>query len=330
MKRPQAVLLLPLLSLLFTGCDFNNVPSFLPETGRTDRPQDMRDFVEGISDYAHGLDPAFLVIPHGGVELVTTNGKTTGDTDTRYVSAINGLAQDSVFYGFNGLDQATPDNESERLRTYLDIARNEGRAVIMVTDYASSTANIDDSYQKNFDAGYISFAADNFGRDNIPRYPDVPYRFNRRDIRKFSDANNFLILVDTALYSTPQELVDAISASNYDLVVLDYDFNGEPYTSDQIRQMRVKGDGGDRLLIAAIDIGHADSDRYYWQSQWVSNPPEWLGDPLASTSTDYRVNYWLRGWQDIIYGDNNSFIYRLINAGYDGVYLEGVDVVDDF
>lgn len=330
MKQPQALLLLSLPPLLLVGCDFNDVPSFLPEKGNTDRAQQMRDFVRGISDYAHGLDSRFLIIPHGGIELVTVDRKTTGATDTDYVNAIDGLSQDSVFYGFNGLDIATPDTQSERLRTYLNIARDDGNAVIMVTDYANSQANIDDSYQQNFDAGYISFAADNLGRNNIPDYPDVPYRVNRADIQQFDDANNFLILVDTDLYSTPQDLVDDISNTNYDLVVVDYYFDGVPYNSAQIRQMQVKANGGDRLLIARVDIGHAHSDRFYWQSQWVSNPPEWLGDPLSSTSTSYAVNYWRQGWQDIIYGDSSSYIYRVVNAGFDGAYLEGVDVVDDF
>lgn len=327
MRRLHAILLLP---LLVASCDFNDVPSFIPESGSTDYPQEMRDLVIGISVYAHGLDANFLIIPFGGIELVTTDGRTDGTPATDYLNAIDALSQDSVFYGFNGVDQPTPASESERLQSYLDIALDVGNNVVMVTDFAVSHANIDDSYQRNADAGYISFAAENLQLDNIPAYPLEPFNRNRLDIESKFDARNFLILTDTQLYSTPQELVDDISETDYDVVILDFFFNGEPYTADQIRQMHVKRSGGTRLLIAAVDIARAHSDRFYWESFWVSNPPEWLRDPIPGLAGVYSVQYWRRGWQDIIFGDNNSYIYKIINAGFDGAYLEGVEAVDDF
>lgn len=326
MKRLYTFLTLP---LILQGCDFDDVPNFLPEEGSTDYRQEMRDFVRDIGSYGRGLDSNFIVIAHGGIELVSSSGSTSGSPDTSYINALNGIGQDAVFYGYDGIDQPTSSGRRERLRSYLDMARDNGDVVAMVTDFAISQSKIDDSYALNEDAGYISFAADNSELDTIPEYPEQPFNYNRDDIEDIFEANNFLVLTNTLNYSTRQELVDDISDTNYDLVVMDLFFKSqEAYTAEQIRQLRFKADGGERLLIATVNIGEAESDRFYWQSHWVSNPPEWLGE--ATGGGDYRVNYWRQGWQDIIYGNSDSYIYRIENAGFDGAYLLGVDAYEPF
>ena len=327
MKRPIAVFLLP---LLFAGCDFNDVPSFLPENGSTDYPQEMRDLVGEAGSYARGLDSNFIVIAHGGIALASTTEGTSGGADSAYLNSIDGLSQDSVFYGYDGIDIATPAAERRRLRTYLDLALDNGNTTIMVTDFAFTQAKIDDSYELNAEAGYISFAADHNELDNIPEYPVEPFDVNRRDVDELFQAENFLVLTDTRLYSTRQELADAIAATDYDLVVVDFFFNGQEYTADQIREMQFKANGGRRLLIATMNIGEAEDNRFYWQSHWVSNPPDWLDEPVPGATGRYYVDYWRQGWQDLLYGNNSSYLYRIVNAGFDGVYMYGIDAYEYF
>lgn len=326
MKRLYTFLVLP---LLLQGCDFDDVPNFLPEEGSTNYRQGMRDFVRDIGNYGRGLDSNFILVAHGGVDLVSTTGKTNGSPDTAYINALDGLGQDSLFYGFDGIDRPTSSGRRQRLQNFLDMAKNNG-ASILVTDFAFSQNKIDDSYERNEEAGYISFAADHSELDNIPEYPEQPFNVNRSDIEELFEAANFLRLTDTRIYSTRQQLVDAVSETDYDLVVLDLFFDGETYTDEQIRQLRFKANGGERLLLATVNIGEAEDNRFYWQNHWVSNPPEWLGDQLADSAGHYAVDYWRQGWQDIIFGDSDSYVFRVVDVGFDGVYLLGVGAYENF
>ena len=326
MKRTSLQFLLPLaLCATLSACDFDDVPSFVPEEGTTAYKQEMRDFVRDIASYARGINRGFIVIPFGGVELISANGRTSGSADTVYINAVDGFAENGVFYGYDSIDQPTPSADRQRLQAYLNLAKDNG-AAILVTDFAFTQSKVDDAYQDNLDAGYISFTADNEALDNIPDYPADPFNVNRNDIEELADARNFLNLINPRNYSTRQELVDAVSDTDYDLILLDFFFNGEEYTSEQIRQLKRKPDGGMRLLIAYLNIGVAQDNRFYWQNHWVSNPPDWLGERVPDTIGDYYVDYWRQGWQDIIYGNEDSYIFRIASSEFDGAYMDGIGV----
>ncbi|WP_323844499.1 endo alpha-1,4 polygalactosaminidase [Microbulbifer magnicolonia] len=325
MKRTLAVLLTP---LFFFGCDFDELPEF--PTGRAiNFKQEMRDFVQDISRYAKDIDRDFIVISQNGVELVATTGRESGTVDVDYVNAVDGLAQEALFFGQNGIDQPTPLAERRRLQSFLDLARDNG-SVILVTDFATSQTNIDDSYQLNEDAGYISFAADHEELDNIPSYPPEIHNLNSDNIDRLPQARNFLNLINPRLFSTRQELVDAISATDYDIVIIDFFFNGLEFTAEQVEQLKVKNNGGRRLLIAYMSIGLAQDNRFYWQSFWFTNPPVWLEEEVSGMPGNYYVEYWRDEWQDIIFGNNESYLFRILDANFDGVLLDNVDVFEFF
>ncbi|SHE68093.1 cysteinyl-tRNA synthetase, unknown class [Microbulbifer donghaiensis] len=325
MRRALTVLLLP---LLFIGCDFDELPEF-PVGRAIDVQQEMRDFIRAISLYAKGIDQEFLIIPQGGVELVTINARESGAADFDYIDAVDGLAQEALFFGFNGIDQPTPVTEQLRLQTFLDLARDNGK-VVLVTDFATSQRNIDDSYALNEEAGYISFAADQAELDDIPIYPPQIHNRNLDDIDRLANARNFLTLINPRLFSTRQEFVDAISETDYDIVIIDFFFNGLEFTEEQIAQLKVKENGGRRLLIAYMSIGFAQDNRFYWQSFWFSNPPSWLEDEVPGLPGNYQVKYWRSEWQDIIFGNSDSYLFRIIDTDFDGVLLDNVDAFELF
>ncbi len=323
MKRIHAIFLLP---LLFAGCDLDEFPEFNPQS-IVDHEQEMRDLVQDISRYAKGIDPDFIVVPHNGVELITTNGRENGSPDTAYLNAIDGVNQDGVFYGFSQVDQPTPEAEQERLRDFLDIAQDDGKT-ILVTDFATSQRNIDDAYELAGEAGYISFVADSRLLDDIPEYPPEINNVNGNNIQRLADARNFLVLTNTGAFSTPQDLVDAISDTDYDLVIIDFFFDGEEYTEEQIEQLKVKNNGARRLLVSTVNIGQAEDDRFYWQNHWVSNPPSWLLE--KDSRGNYFVKFWQQGWRNILFGEDGDYLDRILAAGFDGVLLEGIEVFMDF
>lgn len=321
------ILLLPLLLL---ACDLDDVPNFVPESTVTNYRLEMRELVQDLSRYAKGRDRDFIIVPQNGVELVTGSGRITGTVETEYLAALDGIAQQGVFFGLETADQPTPTTESDRLRALLDIARDQGGATVFVTDFASSQRNIDDSILLNEEAGYLGFAAPQVELDTIPDYPpDIP-NSNRADIEDLNFARNFLHLTNPQLFSTAEELVDAIAETDYDVVILDFFFNGEAFTDEQIRQLRFKANGGRRLLLAYLSVGQAESDRFYWQSFWPGNPPNWLLDEVSGSPGNYHVRYWLQPWRDILFGESGDYMDRIIDADFDGVYLDHIDEFEYF
>ncbi|MGL6162575.1 endo alpha-1,4 polygalactosaminidase [Microbulbifer sp.] len=332
MKRfGYAIFLLPLF--LF-GCNLDEFPKIDSdsdgEVEAVDYKQEMRDFVQDISQYAKGADGNFIIIPQNGAEIVSTTGNDTGTADVDYVNAIDGIGLESLFYGYDDDDQPTPAKERLWTRTFLDMAKDSGDVTILVTDYAFSQNNMDDSYEQNANLGYISFAADNRELDNIPTYPLSINNENDEDIEQLSDARNFLYLINPWLSSTRQELVNDISITNYDVIIMDFFFDGVEYTPAQIEQLKEKRNGGKRLLIAYMSIGQAEDYRYYWQSHWPSNQPVWLEKEDPDWDGNYYVEYWDQDWQELIYGEDNAYLDRIIEAGFDGVYLDRIDAFEYF
>jgi len=151
-----------------------------------------------------------------------------------------------------------------------------------------------------------------------------------------------------------------IAASPYDLVVIDYSRNGKEagrFTPAEMKLMQEKPDGSRRFVIAYMSIGEAEDYRFYWQRGWsepapIRQPqneaetkelpekletvriprliaPSWLGRENERWRGNYHVRFWYPGWQDIIVYNEDSYLSRIIAAGFDGVYLDRVDAYYD-
>lgn len=289
--------------------------------------QAMRDFVIGIGEYAKAAHSDFYVIPQNGVELVTANGEEDGSPNAAYLSAIDGNGQEDLFYGYDYDDQPTPSEDNLYLRAFLNISRNAGN-VILVTDYCSTKANVDNSYSVNHASNYVSFAADQRDLNNIPAYPAPIYAENNSAVIALTDVKNFLYLINPEHYSTKSDFINAVTATNYDLLIMDLFFtDGAEFTSPEINQLRNKANGGKRLIIAYMSIGEAEDYRYYWQPAWNTTKPSWMDAENPDWPGNFKVKYWDSEWQAIIYGNDSSYLKKILNAGFDGVYL---DIIDAF
>ena len=78
-----------------------------------DYRQDMRTFVQNLSIYAKGICPSFIIIPQNGQELLTENGEGTGNPVTNYLTAIDGVGREDLFYGYNNDNEITPNIERD-------------------------------------------------------------------------------------------------------------------------------------------------------------------------------------------------------------------------
>ncbi|MHA1667852.1 MAG: MJ1477/TM1410 family putative glycoside hydrolase [Candidatus Heimdallarchaeaceae archaeon] len=129
--------------------------------------------------------------------------------------------------------------------------------------------------------------------------------------------------------------IEEISASRYDLLIIDYSSDGSEegeYSSLDLDKMR---EGHDKILLGYISIGEAEDYRFYWKENWDANhdgnpdsgAPQWLDEENPDWEGNYKVKYWQKEWQRIIFGENNSYLDRIILAGFDGCYM---DIVDAF
>ncbi len=288
---------------------------------------EMRNFVINLSEYAKTQDSAFVVIPQNGIELVTLDGESDGAISTDYLNAIDGHGQEDLLYGYTGDDQASPSAEAAYIRSFLDLSKDEGN-VILVIDYCSTHAKMDDSYAQNNSAGYISFAADARNLNTIPDYPALPYGVNATDINSLTDARNFLYLINPEYYASKTDFIAAVGATDYDLLIMDLFFNdGSAFTASEIDQLKTKANGAKRMVICYMSIGEAEDYRYYWQPVWSIIPPLWLSAENPDWPGNYKVKYWNADWQRIIYGNDSSYLKKIIDAGFDGAYL---DIIDAF
>jgi len=288
--------------------------------------QDMRDFVQNISAWAKGQREGFVIIPQNGHQLMTANGLANGTPVSEYLGAIDGVGREDLFYGYEEDNKPTPEVQSEGMVPFMDIAKGNGVRVLAI-DYCSGMANMDDSYAKNAAKGYISFAADHRDLDNIPAYPAKPYNVNSNNITSLAEAKNFLYIINPGAFADKAAFLCALRATDYDVIVMDLYFDDEPLTVSEIASLKTKANGGSRLVVSYMSIGEAEDYRYYWQPGWKDRKPTWLDHENPDWEGNYKVRYWDPAWQSLIYGNDDSYLEKILSAGFDGVYL---DIIDAF
>jgi len=134
-----------------------------------------------------------------------------------------------------------------------------------------------------------------------------------------------------------------------DMLVVDYTnaggFMGTAAKSD-VDRLRIRPDRPPRIVLCYLSIGEAENYRPYWRRSWSVAPPAWLGPENAAWKGNFPVRYWDRDWQNIIVGTATvsptvwdrilaavfsppkPYIDQIIDAGFDGIYLDRVDAYE--
>ncbi len=311
--------------MLFSSCHKDE--STKPSANETEFKQKMRDFVIGISKYSKAINPKFNIIPQNGVELVSINGNDSEQPNSDYLNAIDANGQEDLLYGYEIDDQATPASTTSYLKDFLNISKNANKK-ILVTDYCSTSSKVDNSFLQNNNSAYVSFAANQRELNNVLTYPTTIYQQNNAVVISMGQVKNFLYLINPTNYPTKSSFINAVTATNYDLLIMDLFFkDGTAFSASEINQLKSKANGGKRLVISYMSIGEAENYRYYWQTNWQTNKPIWMDAENPNWAGNFKVKYWNTEWQNIIYGNDNSYLKKILNAGFDGVYL---DIIDAF
>lgn len=129
----------------------------------------------------------------------------------------------------------------------------------------------------------------------------------------------------------------ALAASPFDLLVVDHapdrvESVELSFRPKEVAALKVKPDGTRRIVLAYMSIGEAEWYRFYWDPAWSqkANCPAWLGPVNPQWAGNYPVRYWMPEWQGLIFGRHESYVDRVLAAGFDGVYLDRADVYDQF
>jgi cysteinyl-tRNA synthetase len=125
----------------------------------------------------------------------------------------------------------------------------------------------------------------------------------------------------------------ALANNRFDLLVMDYARHGDEeseFSAAQIASIKKGGTKGClKVVLAYMSIGEAEDYRFYWDDSWKPGSPAWLGPENPDWEGNYKVRYWMAGWQSLILGTasgpQKSYLDRIIDQGFDGVYLDIID-----
>ncbi len=138
--------------------------------------------------------------------------------------------------------------------------------------------------------------------------------------------------------------LEAIGETAFDLVVMDYSQDGSEdgeFSSSQIAALK-DSPGGSKIVLAYMSIGEAEEGRFYFDPAWVDpdtkevqpGAPGFLAPSNPDFPDNFKVRFWEDEWQAIIFGaasgGDKSYLDRIIDAGFDGVYLDIIDAFEFF
>lgn len=154
--------------------------------------------------------------------------------------------------------------------------------------------------------------------------------------QKLSDIESFNFQLQNF---TVSELV----SSPTDLLIIDYSLDGSVNAElDEQDLITLKNSG--KTVLSYFSIGEAEDYRFYFKRKWIKksrgsacrrslteDSPRWLDKPNPNWCGNYKTRYWNRAWKRILFGKTSgkrkSYLDRIIDAGFDGVYL---DIIDGF
>ncbi len=300
-----------------------------PSAALIDLREEMRKLVLSISRFARRYQPNFKVIARGGADLLVKRDDVDVSRTSparAYMRSIDGIFEEGMF--FDDRDPARPPSPKRRQRILglAESARKNG-LVVLAVDFGAAKTVIDEARAMATKRGFISFTADRPIVDisSLPAYPRRPFNENPRSINSLNQVRNFVVIGNSQPFGRQDEFALKVHGTNYDMVVVDVFHGRKPLSRQAVETLKYKKLGAKRLVLAMMDVGTAASYHFYWKDRWREGSPPWIGPPLADDPDRFQVEFWRPGWQKVITGDTDSYVYGLIAQGFDGVIIGGLD-----
>tara|TARA_R110000868_G_scaffold136049_3_gene348798 strand:- start:2493 stop:3314 length:822 start_codon:yes stop_codon:yes gene_type:complete len=115
------------------------------------------------------------------------------------------------------------------------------------------------------------------------------------------------------------KFVEKVSDSTQTMWIIDRDkTTNQPFTIFDTIKMKNRDSN---ILISYMSVGEAEDYRPYFKklpkSLIAKENPHWKGN--------FDIKYWEPAWHQILYSSDNSYLDKILSAGFDGVYLDIVD-----
>jgi cysteinyl-tRNA synthetase len=276
-----------------------------------DPATEMIGFIQEMRDYAVARNPNFIIIQQNAASLI--------DGHPELLNAIDAISQEAIWYDGDATDDwADPDgydweNESGLVNHYTGYLEQYFAVGLPVFDCEYALAHADTAYANAYGRGYLPYVT----RRSLARLTTTPPP---------GVISILLSPVDDFLYQLQNLNLTAIGNTAYDLVVMDYSADGGEtgeFSPSQIAALK-DSPGGEKVVLAYMSIGEAEDYRFYWQAGWEPGDPGWLDQANPDWPGNYKVHYWDPGWQTIVF----SYTDRLLDAGFDGAYLDIIDAYE--
>lgn len=113
-----------------------------------------------------------------------------------------------------------------------------------------------------------------------------------------------------------------------DCLVMDPGGDGDRATvsAAQVQRLKERAGRSPRIVLAYLSIGEAENYRAYWQHAWKRHPPPFLAGENPRWPGNFKVRYWQPEWQAIVM----RALDHVIDAGFDGAYLDIIDAFEYF
>lgn len=261
----------------------------------------------------------FIIISQNGTNIFF---EERDKIDRELLGAVDGITQESLFYGYPKYGKKTPYGEKSGLLKNLRVLKSLEK-VVMTVNYTDSSYGKWRSKNLAEEDGFLNYCP--LEREAAGIAEDICFE-NNNDIRNISQAKNFLYLLNPMNFKYKKEYIDTLSQTKYDLMVIDMYFHGTKLTTEDIEKLKKKPQGGKRLVIGYFSIGEAEDYRDYWEGGWDRKLPVWISHENENWEGNYIVKYWSKEWKKIV----DEMLSKFIDTGFDGVFLDTIDTYESF
>ena len=276
----------------------------------------MREFVKEIRN---NISSSKIIISQNGNELYFKNNKI----DENFFKITDGTTQESLYYGdilkFNVATSKEANNEL--LKLLLPI-RKKGKPIFVI-NYGKGEKKRKFLKQEALKTNLINELLPSFSLNDL--YKPIN-DYNTNDIHSLNEVKNYLCLLNPEKFSSMDEYYQTLKNTNYDLLLIEVSYDNIFFNREQIEGLKVKKNGGKRIVIAYLSIGEAEDYRFYWKKEWDKNKPDWIVNENENWSGNYIVEYWNPEWKKII----KEYQKKLDKIGVDGYLLDTLDTYSYF
>ena len=213
----------------------------------------MRSLVREISAYAKERNSNFYIVPQNGIELIAVEGDLSQPLYMNYISAIDGHAQESLFFSHQFMSRLSQKRRSDYLIPYYSKLKSLEK-LILITDYSSNPVKQIESVQKNAALGFVSYAASN---KRLSEIQELNVIHTNSTVEGLLDVTNFLYLINPENFEQKEDYIEELAKTSYDLLVIDLFFREEKLNAQDLQKLKRKPDGSPRLVRCYMSIGEA-------------------------------------------------------------------------